>query len=167
MSQLYIVRLFDDVHLPSKATEFSAGFDIHAYVKNETNSTIVKPGTSELIPTGLIMRPEENMCIKLFPRSGLALKHRIALGNCVGLGDSDYPSEYKVIIYNHGSEDFEVLHEMRICQIKVERVEHIELKEVKELPPMFISSSRSGGFGSTGTRPNLTPTPVYPEKKKS
>lgn len=153
MPKLFIHKLFTDVHAPEKATQFSAGYDIRAYIKdslNEPSYTVVYPGTTELIKTGLQMRPDENYCIKLFPRSGLALKHGITLGNCVGLGDADYSKPYGVIIHNHRSEPYTIYHEERICQIKIERVEPVELVEVQELPALSQKSIRTGGFGHTG-----------------
>ena len=150
--KLYVKRLYDDAHLPKRATRFSAGYDLYAYLYFEDEmQMIVEAGKTVLIPTGLEMRPDEDYCIKLFPRSGLALNHNITLGNCVGLGDADYFKPYGVIIHNHGSEDYIIYHEERICQIKVERVEDIHMMEVKELPPLNEHSTRDGGFGHSGT----------------
>lgn len=189
---LYVKRLFSDVKLPTKATEFSAGYDVRAYITTPNQKITVLPNETKLIPTGLIMRPDEDYCIKVFPRSGLALKHNITLGNCVGLGDADYGLDtcihykysvyhfncpgfkhisnktplaqqtcpeciffksgpaYGVIIHNHGTKQYNISHQERICQIKVEQVENTNIIEVNILPPLRKASTRSGGFGHSG-----------------
>ena len=57
---------------------------------------------------------------RIAPRSGLDVKNRIAVGG--RLIDPDYDGEVKVILFNHGDEDFIVRPGGRIAQIVLERV---------------------------------------------
>lgn len=153
---LYVQKVHSQAQLPTQATTLAAGFDVYAVVgANDTKLTdskmLVGPGQTILINTGLLMRPAPGFCIKLFPRSGLALKHGITLMNAVGLVDEDFSHTIGVILHNHGSEGFIVNNGDRICQIKMERVEPTEIVEVDELPEPSQESNRDGGFGSSGT----------------
>ena len=61
--------------------------------------------------------------------------------------NSDYRGEIKIILFNHGIEDFVVNNGDRIAQIVLMPVLKIKFEEVEELK----STSRGfGGFGSTG-----------------
>ena len=85
--------------------------------------------------------------IQIRPRSGLAAKNNISVLNTPGTIDSDYRGELKVIIYNHGSQDFIVNNNDRIAQMILTPVIKMELQETNELPE---SVRGKGGFGSTG-----------------
>ena len=85
--------------------------------------------------------------IQVRPRSGLALKHQITVLNTPGTVDSDYRGELKVILINHGENEFVVEPGMRIAQIVVAEVVQAEFRTGAELS----SSERGGqGFGHTG-----------------
>jgi len=83
------------------------------------------------------------------PRSGLALKHGIALVNSPGTIDSDYRGEIGVIMINHGSEAFVVKSGERVAQMIVARFTRVEWQEVIELESTLRGE---GGFGHTGRK---------------
>ena len=85
--------------------------------------------------------------IQIRPRSGLAAKNNISVLNTPGTIDSDYRGELKIIIYNHGNEDFTVNNSDRIAQMILTPVVKMELQETDELPETLRGE---GGFGSTG-----------------
>ena len=74
-------------------------------------------------------------------------QHSVSVLNTPGTIDSDYRGELKVIIYNHGSQDFIVNNNDRIAQMILTPVIKMELQETNELPE---SVRGEGGFGSTG-----------------
>ena len=81
-------RIGKQIPLPAHATEGSAGMDLRACI-DETIT--LKPGDTELIPTGIAIHIEDpGLAATILPRSGLGHKHGIVLGNLVGLIDSDY-----------------------------------------------------------------------------
>jgi dUTP pyrophosphatase len=86
----------------------------------------------------------------VYPRSGLATKHGIALANCVGVIDSDYRGEVMVPLYNHGSEPFTVQPGDRVAQMVVTPVLQPEAEELPMGEPLPASERGAGGFGSTG-----------------
>ena len=115
-----------------------------AFIKEPVS---VKPKTSNLIPTGLSVAFSEDYEIQIRPRSGLAAKNNISVLNTPGTVDSDYRGEIKVIIYNHGSENFVINNGDRIAQMILTPVIKMELEEANNLPETIRGE---GGFGSTG-----------------
>jgi len=77
----------------------------------------------------------------------LAAKNNISVLNTPGTIDSDYRGEIKVIIYNHGSENFIINNNDRIAQMVLTPIIKMQLEETDELPETVRGM---GGFGSTG-----------------
>ena len=97
----------------------------------------------------MIFEIPDGLEVQIRPRSGLALKNSITVLNSPGTIDADYRGEIKVILINHGSNNFEVTNKMRIAQMVVSRYEKINFKLVSGLN---TTKRGSGGFGSTGTK---------------
>ena len=144
MAKVLIKKLDPAVKLPAYKTNGSSGMDLMAFIKEPVS---VKPKTSNLIPTGLSMAFSEDYEIQIRPRSGLAAKNNISVLNTPGTVDSDYRGEIKVIIYNHGSENFVINNGDRIAQMILTPVIKMELEETNNLPETIRGE---GGFGSTG-----------------
>ena len=144
MTEILIKRLSDNVLLPKYETEGSSGMDLAA---NINESIEIKPGATVIIPTGISVSIPKNFEIQIRPRSGLALKNNISILNTPGTIDSDYRGEIKVIIYNHGNDDFVINNGDRIAQMILVPILKIELEETINLPN---SIRGKGGFGSTG-----------------
>ena len=144
MVKVLIKKLDPSVKLPEYKTSGASGLDLMAFIKEPIE---IKPKTSSLIPTGLSVAFSENYEIQIRPRSGLAAKKNITVLNTPGTIDSDYRGEIKVIIYNHGDENFLVNNGDRIAQMILAPGVKMELEEVNNLPE---SIRGKGGFGSTG-----------------
>ena len=144
MVKVLIKKLDPLVKLPEYKTSGASGLDLMAFIKEPIE---IKPKTSSLIPTGLSVAFSENYEIQIRPRSGLAVKKNITVLNTPGTIDSDYRGEIKVIIYNHGDENFLVNNGDRIAQMILAPVVKMELEEVNNLPE---SIRGKGGFASTG-----------------
>jgi len=144
MVKVLIKKLDPAVNLPEYKTDGASGMDLVAFLKEPIN---IKPKTSSLIPTGLSVAFSNEYEIQIRPRSGLAAKSSISVLNTPGTVDSDYRGELKIILYNHGSRNFEVNNSDRIAQMILMPVLKAELEEVNELPTTVRGS---GGFGSTG-----------------
>ena len=144
MVKVLIKKLSPEVELPSYKTSGASGMDVMAFIKNPI---IIKPKTSTLIPTGLSMAFSKDYEVQIRPRSGLAAKNNISVLNTPGTIDSDYRGEIKVIIFNHGHEDFVINNKDRIAQIILAPVVKMELEENDQLPQTVRGE---GGFGSTG-----------------
>ena len=144
MAKVLIKRLDPAVELPVYKTSGASGMDLMAFIKEPIN---LEPGTSCLVPTGLSVAFSEDYEIQIRPRSGLAAKNNITVLNTPGTIDSDYRGEIKVIIYNHGKENFIINNKDRIAQMVLTPVIKMELEEINNLPKTVRGK---GGFGSTG-----------------
>ena len=118
--------------------------DLMAFIKEPIK---IPPNTSYLVPTGLSMTFSNDYEMQIRPRSGLAAKNHITVLNTPGTIDSDYRGEIKVILFNHGKEDFLINNKDRIAQMILTPVVKMELEEADNLPD---SIRGEGGFGSTG-----------------
>jgi len=138
-------RLRGDYPLPAYATDGAAGVDLRACI-DETLT--LKPGDTELIPTGLAIHiADASLAAVILPRSGLGHKHGIVLGNLVGLIDSDYQGQILVSCWNRGRESFNIQPGERIAQLVFVPVVRAQFDIVEE----FAASERGdGGFGHTG-----------------
>lgn len=134
------------VPLPNYESAGAAGADIRADLRGDA-AMLVAPGARALIPTGLAMAVPVGFEVQVRPRSGLALKHGIALVNSPGTIDSDYRGEIGVIVLNTSDVAFEVTHGMRIAQIVLAPVVQAAFEEVQSLDETVRGA---GGFGSTG-----------------
>lgn len=138
-------RLGSEYPLPDYATPGSAGLDLRAMLQE---ATILQPGETLLIPTGLAIYIEDpGLAAIILPRSGLGHKHGIVLGNLVGLIDSDYQGELMVSCWNRGLTSFTIEPGERLAQLVLVPVVQAQLQLVDD----FTASQRgSGGFGHTG-----------------
>lgn len=131
-----------DLPLPSYETSGSAGMDIRA-----AEDLTIAPAQRGLVGSGFAFAIPHGYEIQVRPRSGLALKKGVSIPNTPGTIDSDYRGELKVILINHGREDFVIQRGDRIAQIVVAPVQRGILKEVDRLDE---TARGEGGFGSTG-----------------
>ena len=140
-------RIGTDIPLPEHATSGSAGMDLRACIDN--NITL-KPGDTELIPTGIAIHiSDPGLAATILPRSGLGHKHGIVLGNLVGLIDSDYQGQLFVSCWNRGTNEFVIEVGDRIAQLVFLPVVQVDFEQVQE----FTDSERgAGGFGHSGKK---------------
>ena len=144
MAKVLIKKLNPAVELPTYKTEGASGMDLMALVKEPIN---LKPNSSCLIPTGIAVAFSSDFEIQIRPRSGLAAKNSISVLNTPGTIDSDYRGEIKVILFNHGKNDFLINNKDRIAQMILTPVIKMDLEETDDLPETIRGE---GGFGSTG-----------------
>ena len=133
--------------LPHYATGGAAGMDVLS-----AEAVTLKPGQRHAVATGLAMAIPEGFEIQVRPRSGLALKHGITVPNTPGTIDSDYRGELKVILINHGPDNFAIARGDRVAQLVLAPVVQAAWDEVEELDD---TSRGAGGFGSTGGHAKL------------
>ena len=139
-----IIELVSDTQVPTKATEGSAGFDIHA----PYDFTVTSAGIT--IDLGFKTQLPPNTAALILPRSGLGTKHGLQLLNTVGLIDSDYRGEWKAgLILGYREvprQPLEIKKGDRILQFVVIDYPHMSIVQ-----GVVDNTTRgSGGFGSTG-----------------
>lgn len=134
---------------PEYATDGSAAVDLRAAI-DEGETLVIEPGQRMLVPTGVHIAPETKGVVAIVAaRSGLAIKHGIALSNSIGVIDSDYRGEICVGLINHGSESFKIERGDRIAQLMFMPV----LNASFIVSDVLDDTERgAGGFGSTGVK---------------
>ncbi len=137
-----------DLELPRYETALAAGCDVRAALPAGEALTL-RPGERAMVPTGLAMAMSPGWEAQMRPRSGLAAKHGIACVNAPGTIDADYRGEIKVILINHGKEDFVIERGERIGQMVFAPVHQAVFEEVDSLDE---TARGAGGFGSTGKK---------------
>jgi len=163
---LIVELLHTDAQPPRRATEGSAGYDLCAYVRGRTikcSSGIrtwdadaqepettaafsLAPGLAALIPLGFKARLPVGIEAQIRPRSGTTFKKGLQIPNAPGTIDSDYPDEWMVIVRNPTEHPIRIEHGERIAQMVLAKYEVLEI----ESGSVSVSTSRVGGFGSTG-----------------
>jgi dUTP pyrophosphatase len=132
--------------LPAYETAQAAGMDLRAAVPDDEPLTL-RPGSRFPVPTGLAFALPPGFEAQVRPRSGLAMKHGVTCLNTPGTVDADYRGEVKVILVNHGEEDFVIRRGERIAQLVIAPVVQATWVEVDSLEETVRGA---GGFGSTG-----------------
>lgn len=141
--RLAVRRIDPAAKLPQRTHKGDAGFDLHA-----VESVTLAPGERASVRTGIAVEIPERHAGLVLPRSGLALRHGIALVNAPGLIDAGYRGEIVVLLLNTDRSDtFNVAVGDRIAQLVVTRYEAPDVVEVEELAD---SDRAQGGFGSSG-----------------
>ena len=141
---LHIKRLTPNAVLPRYQSEHAAGLDLHAAV---AAPVALRPMEIRLIPCGFAIAVPVGFEAQVRPRSGIASKHGISMPNAPGTIDADYRGEVRVPLINLGPRPFTIEPGMRIAQMVIAPVAHVEISEVNELEE---TARGDGGFGSTG-----------------
>lgn len=135
-----------DLPLPAYETAQAAGMDLRAAAPQD-EPIVLRPGSRSAVPTGLAFALPPGFEGQVRPRSGLAFKHGVTCLNTPGTIDADYRGEVKVILINHGEEDFVIRRGDRIGQLVIAPVVQAVWAEVESLDE---TARGAGGFGSTG-----------------
>ncbi len=135
----------NDSFVPTRQSDFSAGYDLRAAVEKKI---IIPSGERRKISTGIKLEIPQGFEGQVRPRSGLAFKHGIMIVNSPGTIDSDYRGDIGVILLNTGKTDFIVEPGDRIAQITFSPVYTVDFIVTNRLDE---STRGEGGFGSTGT----------------
>lgn len=139
-----ITKLSPSAKLPDRGSEYAAGYDLFADIKEEVK---IAPHQTLMVGTGLAMEIPEGYFGGIFARSGLSAKEGLRPANCVGVVDSDYRGEVKVALHNDSEIERVVTPAEKIAQLVVIPFLAVEFTEVSELTD---TDRGSGGFGSTG-----------------
>ena len=144
MAKVLIKKLNPNVELPVYKTNGASGMDLMAFIEEPIK---IAPNSSYLVPTGLSVAFSEDYEVQIRPRSGLAAKNNITVLNTPGTIDSDYRGEIKIILFNHGKDNFLINNKDRVAQMILTPVVKMEFEETDNLPETLRGE---GGFGSTG-----------------
>lgn len=138
------VKTIEGIELPQYATPGASGMDVRA-----AETAVIPAGCYGAVSTGLYLEMPHGFEAQVRPRSGLALKHGVTVLNSPGTVDSDYRGEVRIILVNHGREDFFIEPGDRIAQMVFAAVIQVEPTRADELNE---TERAAGGFGSTGRK---------------
>lgn len=142
------IKRVKDVKLPKYAKPGDSGFDLVA-----AEDTIIWPGETKVVQTGLAFEIPPGYELQVRPRSGMTrnTKLRVVLGTV----DSGYRGEVGVLVDNNerpislNMKAHVIEKGTRIAQGVIAPVVTAHFVEVDELSE---SDRGTGGFGSTGTK---------------
>lgn len=150
---IQIQLIHPDAKIPTKATPYSAGYDVCAIEEQIVRTHETKPFFSEspyvgtLVKLGFKIAIPIGYEIQIRPRSGLALKYGITCLNSPGTIDSDYRGEVGVILINHSNQEYTIKKGDRIAQMIVAKAPESEFILVNDLE---TTERGEGGYGHSG-----------------
>lgn len=140
--KIKIKKLDPKAVIPTRGSNAAAGVDLHA-----PKALVIHPNSNGVVSTGLAVEIPDGYFGAIFARSGMATRKGLRPANCVGVIDSDYRGEIKVVLHNDSDIIRPVQEGDRIAQLVILPYEPIEFDEVDELND---TDRGIGGFGSTG-----------------
>lgn len=145
--EIAVKKLNEKAILPTRGSEYAAGYDLYALIENNENGVSISPHSTVKIETGLAFELPKNTFAAIFARSGLATKEGLRPANCVGVCDCDYRGQYIVALHNDTNEPCFIENGDRIAQMVLMPYIPMTFWETNELSE---SARGDGGFGSTG-----------------
>ena len=144
MNTVKVKKLHPNGKLPTYGSLEAAGADLYACLDAPVT---VAPGETVWIPTGIALEVPKGCAGLVYARSSMGVKRGLAPANKVGVIDSDYRGEIRVVLLNHGKETQTVEHGERVAQFLITPVLTPCYEEADELSD---TDRGAGGFGSTG-----------------
>lgn len=144
MNTIRVKKLHSNAKLPTYGSAESAGADLYACLDEPIT---IEPGETAWIPTGIALEVPKGCAGLVYARSSLGAKRGLAPANKVGVIDSDYRGEIRVVLLNHGKTAQTITYGERIAQFLITPVLTPAYEEVQELTD---TQRGAGGFGSTG-----------------
>ena len=160
-TEIFVERMQEDAVLPKYAHDGDAGMDLYS-----VTDTVIRPGETVLIHTGLKFAIPYGYEVQIRPRSGLSLNTPLRIPNAPGTIDSGYRGEICIIMENTSPESYSggqvlslkdkgnqkgpyhIQKGDRIAQMVIAKVEECTFNECADVSA--IGENRGGGFGSSG-----------------
>lgn len=144
MNTIHVKKLKENAILPTYGSTEAAGADLYACLEMPV---IIQPGETAWIPTGIALEVPKGCAGLVYARSSLGAKRGLAPANKVGVIDSDYRGEIRVVLLNHSKEVQTVQPGERVAQFLITPV---LTPAYEEVPELSNTDRGTGGFGSTG-----------------
>lgn len=144
MEPIRVKKLHPMAKLPTYGSAEAAGADLYACLEEPVT---IDPGETAWISTGIALEVPKGCAGLVYARSSLGAKRGLAPANKVGVIDSDYRGEIRVVLLNHGKVPQVVENGERVAQFLITPVLTPPYVEVEDLSQ---SDRGAGGFGSTG-----------------
>lgn len=115
---------------------------------------VISAGGTSIVFTGVYVIIPFRLHGEIYSRSGLASKG-IVVAQGVGVIDSDFRGEIKVILYNRTNKDYSVEKGDRIAQIiftPIVKIDPVIFDNFEEFQKESVTIRGMNGFGSTGVK---------------
>ena len=116
-----VKKVAADARVPTKGSAKAAGQDLYA-----SEGTEIPAGGQVMVGTGIAIQLPHDTYGRIAPRSGLAVKHRLATN--AGVIDSDYRGEVKVVLVNQGNQPYRGEQGDQIAQLIIEKINNEETR---------------------------------------
>lgn len=128
--------------LPQRQHAYDAGADLFAFTDAKIE---IYPGDQKLVDTGIAVKIPAGFVGLVYNRSSQG-KKGITIPHSVGVIDSEYRGNIKVLLKNTGEDPYFIENGDRIAQLVIQKVELVQFTDI------WNDTQRgTGGFGSTGT----------------
>lgn len=144
MSSIRVKKVHPNATIPTYGSAEAAGADLYACLEE---TVVIQPGEVFWVPTGIALEVPKGCAGLIYARSSLGTKRGLAPANKVGVVDSDYRGEVKVVLFNHSKQPQTLEPNERVAQLIITPVLTPAYEEAEELSD---TSRGVGGFGSTG-----------------
>ena len=144
MQTVRVKKLHPNAKLPTYGSAFAAGADLYACLEEPVT---IGPGETYWVSTGIALEVPVGCAGLVYARSSLGAKRGLAPANKVGVVDSDYRGEVRVVLFNHSPEPQTINPGERVAQFVITPVVTPQYVEAEEL---LDTDRGAGGFGSTG-----------------
>lgn len=144
MNTIRVKKLHPNAVLPTYGSRDAAGADLYACLEAPVT---IQPGEVYWVSTGIALEVPKGCAGLVYARSSLGAKRGLAPANKVGVVDSDYRGEVKVVLLNHSKEPQTLQPGERVAQFVITPVLQPMYEEVEDLTD---TDRGAGGFGSTG-----------------
>ncbi len=144
MNTVRVKKLHPQAVLPTYGSCEAAGADLYACLEQ---AVTIAPGETFFVPTGIALEVPKGCVGLVFARSSMGAKRGLAPANKVGVIDSDYRGEIRVVLLNHSKQPQTVEPGERVAQFIITPVLTPVYEEAEELSE---TGRGAGGFGSTG-----------------
>ena len=139
-----VKKLHPNAVVPTYGSQEAAGADLYACLEE---AVTIAPGEVYWVPTGIALEVPKGCAGLVYARSSMGAKRGLAPANKVGVVDSDYRGEVKVVLLNHSNQPQTLQPGERVAQFVITPVLQPVYEEVEELTD---TDRGQGGFGSTG-----------------
>jgi dUTP pyrophosphatase len=144
MHNIPVKKLHPNAKLPTYGSPEAAGADLYACLEQ---AVTIQPGEIFWVPTGIALEVPKGCAGLVYARSSMGAKRGLAPANKVGVIDSDYRGEIRVVLLNHSKQPQTLEPGERVAQFVITPVLQPAYEEVAELTN---TDRGEGGFGSTG-----------------
>ena len=144
MSTIRVKKLSPNAILPAYGSAEAAGADLYACLDAPVQ---IQPGETFWVPTGIALEVPKGCAGLIYARSSMGAKRGLAPANKVGVIDSDYRGEIRVVLLNHSKQIQTIEPGERVAQLIITPVLTPAYEECEDLTD---TDRGAGGFGSTG-----------------